>query len=160
MTQRLALFDIDGVLANDTHRVEFALAREWDDYFRHDRVEADEVWPEGRDALDAEVARGDALAYLTGRREDLRTVTEKWLAEHNFPQAPLYMRPINVKVPLANLKTDVISQILATGVYSSVVLYDDDPEVIRLVRETLGEDAGVHCTWHVKQKALVKEAKA
>lgn len=34
--------------------------------------------------------------YLTARPESMRTYTQRWLDEHNFPQKPLLMRPIDI----------------------------------------------------------------
>lgn len=158
MAARIAFFDIDGVLANDTHRVEHALAKEWDLYFKPRSVAADPVWPQGRAALEAAQADGWEIAYLTGRRDDLRPTTADWLARNQFPAGILHMRPFGTKKPLANLKADILTDILAVSEKAQLVLYDDDPEVVRLVRSVLGEQAAVHCTWHIKQQALVRTA--
>lgn len=160
MAARIAFFDIDGVLANDTHRVAHALAKRWDSYFRLSALAADLVWPQGRAALEHAQEEGWEIAYLTGRREDLRPTTVAWLLQNNFPQGILLMRPVEVKKPLANLKTDILTAIRVTAPETQLVLYDDDPEVVRLVRASLGEHAAVHCTWHIKQQALVRTANA
>lgn len=157
---RLALFDIDGVLANDTHRVHHALAWRWTEYFKPETVAADPVWEQGRAAIAAEQEAGACIAYLTGRREDLRPVTAQWLEEKMFPNGVLFMRPMNVHKPLAILKAEIIGSLIDSGQYVSVVLYDDDPEVVRVARSRFGEDVAVHCTWHVKQKALIRKATA
>lgn len=155
---RLALFDIDGVIANDTHRVHHALAQAWPLYFDPKTMAGDTVWEQGREAIAAEQAAGSVIAYLTGRREDLRPVTSTWLEENGFPNGVLFMRPKAVTIPLANLKTQVLRSLIDSGQYESVVLYDDDPEVVRLARTHFGEDVAVHCTWHVKQQALIRKA--
>lgn len=157
---KLALLDIDGVLANDTHRVHFALEREWAKYFDPERVAQDAVWQQGLDIARQLKDEGFVVGFLTGRREDLREVTEDWLLDNNFPFGRVTMRRADQKMPLANFKVEYMKKILASGHFDSVVLYEDDPEVIRLVHEVLGEQSGIHCTWHIKQKALVKAATA
>ena len=157
---KIAFFDIDGVLADDTHRVEFALVKKWNDYFNIDRVKSDGTWDQGKAAVEQAEKDGWTVAYLTGRREDLREVTAQWLSDQGFPDGALYMRPGSVRIPLANLKADFLERVSKTVEDVQVVLYDDDPEVARLVSDRLGADAMMHCTWHVKQKALVKEAQA
>lgn len=157
---KIAFFDIDGVLANETHRVDHALNQRWTEYFRPEALAADAVWEQGREALAEAQADGWTIAYMTGRREDLRAVTANWLHENGFPPGTLVMRPMDVKVPLAILKADTLERIVASEKFLSVMLYDDDPEVVRIVRERLGEDFATHCTWHVKQSALVKAATA
>ena len=156
---KIAFWDIDGVIANDSNRVHFALERKWADYFRPDRMAADTVWEIGRTSLLVAQEMGYTIAYLTGRREDRRTVTQQWLDDNGFPFGKLVMRRFDQHVPLANLKTNYLASLIGRG-YEDVVLFDDDPEVIRLVQETLGVDRARHCTWHVKQKALVKAATA
>lgn len=158
MHNRVAFFDIDGVLADDSHRVEHALAKRWDSYFLLSAVAADTVWPQGRQALEQAQAEGWEIAYLTGRREDLRATTANWLLLNHFPAGILHMRPCGVKKPLANLKADILTSIHAVSEKTQLVLYDDDPEVIRLVRSLLGVHSAVHCTWHIKQQALVRTA--
>lgn len=154
----LSLIDIDGVIADDEARVEFALAKDWTNYFDHARMMEDIPLSQGRELIQAELDKGNEVQYLTGRREDLRGVTTAWLVKNEFPLLPLHMRPLGKKIPLANLKGDFMRDIVLTEIYDHVVLFDDDPEVIRLVQEQLGMDSGVHCTWKVKRMAMVKEA--
>ena len=158
---RLALLDIDGVIADDTHRVEYALKKQWYMYFDHARMGVDGVWPQGRKLYHRLRWTGWRVGYLTGRREDRRVVTELWLRANGFSvkRAPT-MRAFAQSMPLANLKTEYLRKLIESGKYSKVVLYDDDPEVIRKIHAELGEEHGVHCTWHIKQKALVKTALA
>ena len=155
---KLALFDIDGVLANDQHRVQHALDRKWPAYFDPKAMAADPVWEQGRSAVEDARAKGYTIGYMTGRRDDRRTLTEDWLAENRFPFGRVIMREFGEHEPLANLKTKKIQKLVSQNQFSHVVLFDDDPEVIRLVHEQVGVDNAVHCTWHVKEKALVKMA--
>lgn len=157
---KIAFFDIDGVLANDTHRVPFALERNWIEYFDAKRMAADDVWPQGQErVLDAALS-GYTIAYLTGRRQDRRVVTEDWLDSFGFPAGRLVMRSFQDTMPLANFKERYIAKQVASGNYTDVVLFDDDPEVVRFVQEQVGFSAAIHCTWHIKKKAMVKLATA
>lgn len=76
---RLALLDIDGVLANDTHRVDHAINRRWVSYFDPKTVAKDGVWEQGHELAQRLVDEGWTVAYLTGRRSILRLTTEAWL---------------------------------------------------------------------------------
>lgn len=165
MTKRLALFDIDGVLADDRHRVHYALKQDWMSYFKLANVAADDVWEQGKSAVYKELLDFTTdVGYLTGRREDLRPTTQRWLNENGFPAGPaphmLIMRQFSQRERLAELKAATIAGILKDTDYDQVVLYDDDPEVIRVVQEQFGTDAGIHCTWHIKEEALIKKATA
>jgi hypothetical protein len=161
VTRTLALLDLDGVLANDTHRVKHALHKEWEQYFDKDKILIDAVWPQGRALADQLLAAPDVeIAYMTGRREDLEAVSTLWLNTHQFPRGKVYTRPFSAAgIPLANFKSNLITSIKARRPDLNVVLYDDDPEVIKQVRKDHGFEAGVHCTWHIKQKALVRRAR-
>lgn len=155
----VALLDLDGVLADDRHRAEYALNKQWDEYFREDRMYADTVWPEGRALYERSIADGKAVQFLTGRREDTRGVTQRWLDDQGF-HGSLNMRPLGVKVPLSQLKSEFICNLLRDRTVTSVVLFDDDPEVIRVVTAQCGEGYAQHCTWYQKPKAMVREATA
>lgn len=155
---KLALIDIDGVLADDRARLPHALAKEYALYFDPEAMAADLAHSEGQMLVSRALDTGYVVAYLTGRREDRRTVTEYWLDAHGFPAGRLTMRSFTEKMPLANFKTEYIQKILAFGTYTDVVLFDDDPEVIRFVKEQVGPDFAHHCTWQVKEKELVKLA--
>lgn len=164
---KLALFDIDGTLADDRHRVQYALERKWPQYFNKKRLFNDGLWPQGQLALQEKVEDGWEVGYLTGRRADLRWTTMAWLAVYGFPvrdDVKLIMRPMpkgGEKSPVLSVfKLDIMKSLVASGDYEQVVLFDDDPEVIRLITEELGPEFAVHCTWHIKESALVKTAKA
>jgi len=158
----IALLDLDGVLANDNHRVQYALNKQWDSYFDKDRIFQDGVWPQGKALHDALKADPDTeIQYLTGRREDLKAISSLWLMSNGFSKGVVRTRPFAASgVPLANFKSAVIKQIKERQPNVLVVLYDDDPEVIRVVQRDHGIESGVHCTWHIKKKALVKAATA
>lgn len=156
----LALIDIDGVLANDSHRVHFALQRRYFEYFDKDRMGADAVLQPGLDLVKRLVAEGREIQYLTGRREDRRAVTTAWLIRKGFPIEPLNMRRVGETMRLAEFKKKRIADIIASNEYDEVTLWDDDPEVIRVVQEAFGDEFGIHCTWYVKHKAMVKKATA
>lgn len=154
----LALIDIDGVLANDEHRVEFALKRLYYEYFKPERMAADSPLQGGRDLIARLRADGVQIQYMTGRREDRRAVTTNWLVQHGFPVEPLHMRGRYESMPLANFKQSRIKTMIDSEIYDSIVLYDDDPEVIRVVQESFGEEYGHHCTWYTKKKAMIRKA--
>lgn len=158
----LRLIDIDGVLADDRHREHFSIAKRYFEYFNEERMAADEVWPEGKALVETLLANhpDDDLAYLTGRRQDRRQVTEDWLDAAGFPISRLVMRRFDQTAPLALFKRDYMQKMLDSGNWDLVVLYDDDPEVIRVVQEDIGPESGIHCTWHIKPPKMVKLARA
>lgn len=157
---KLVLFDIDGVLANETHRVHYALSCQWINYFRPDLVSKDSVWEIGREIAPEYEADGWEIGYLTGRRYTIREVTSLWLEKNGFPNGILHMRGRGIQYPLAAFKLQFLRKILDEGEYDEVLLLDDDPEVIEMIHRLLGREYAYHCTWHIKQKALVRRAVA
>jgi FMN phosphatase YigB (HAD superfamily) len=154
---RLALFDLDGVLADDRHRVEYALRREWAVYFQDDMLRRDAVWPQGRALYEDCILAGFDIGYLTGRREMTRAPTRKWLKRKDFDhKAPLIMRRDDDGRPLAELKATIVAEVLLRELYDEVWLWDDDPHVIQLTA-ALGHPAVArHCTWYTKPERMVR----
>lgn len=157
---KLALFDIDGVVADDSHRVPLALAGDLEGYFDAAAMSADPPHVIGIFLVQYLVAKGWTIAYLTSRRETLRIITEDWLDREKLPMGRLMMRSAEQTMPAANFKSNYLRRLLASGNYTDVVLYDDDPEVIRYAQESFGSEHAVHCTWQIKEKSMVKKATA
>ncbi len=157
----LALIDIDGVIADERHRTEFAERKEWHQYFQPERILADGVWVEGVALVNRLVKEGWQIGYLTGRREETRRATETWLDQHMFPWGRLIMRPLpdgSPKLKLPKFKVQVMQSL--PDLWDRVVLFDDDPAVVELVQAEIGVENAVHCTWHIKPDFLVKRANA
>jgi predicted kinase len=76
------LCDIDGTLADNTNRGPYDWAM----------VETDELIVPTADALVAFAARGDRIVLMSGRGEDVRAGTERWLAAHGVKYDELWMR--------------------------------------------------------------------
>ena len=122
----LAVFDIDGVLADVSHRVHFLEQRrkDWGAFFGA-AVEDDEL-PQGT-ALVHEAAKECEIAYLTGRPEVCRQDTQEWLHAQGFPAGSLVMRPNRDHRPARAAKPPMLAQLAAGRVVAIVV--DDDLEV-------------------------------
>lgn len=131
----VAVFDIDGVLADVRHRLHFVAKRpkDWKAFFAGAADDAELT--RGTDLLRA-LATTHEIRYLTGRPERLRAVTRDWLAGLELPTAPLAMRPNRDFRPSRVFKRDVLRAWLAGGVVIDVVV-DDDSEVLTMV-EGLG----------------------
>ncbi|HEY3737009.1 MAG TPA: hypothetical protein VGL26_06160 [Jatrophihabitans sp.] len=121
----IAIFDIDGVVADVRHRLHHLQGyRSWDDFF--DDAEFDPLLEEGAIRVLAAAAEFD-IVWLTGRPEWLRGVTEDWLTKHDLPCEELHMRPQRDRRPAARYKLAALQQLRPRGVELFV---DDDPEVI------------------------------
>jgi hypothetical protein len=122
----LAVFDIDGVLADVSHRVHFLEQRrkDWGAFFR--AAVDDDVLPEGS-ALVHEAAKECEVAYLTGRPEVCRRDTREWLRVQGFPVGTLAMRPNRDHRPAREAKPPMLARLAAGRVL--VIVVDDDLEV-------------------------------
>jgi phosphoglycolate phosphatase-like HAD superfamily hydrolase len=122
----LAVFDVDGVLADVRHRLHHLQARpqRWERFFQS--AGRDPLLEEGARRLRAALADHDVV-YLTGRPERTRGLTEHWLARHGLPTGPLVMRRDDDHRPARWMKREVLRTLAATRDVASVL--DDDPAV-------------------------------
>jgi phosphoglycolate phosphatase-like HAD superfamily hydrolase len=122
----LAVFDVDGVVADVRHRLHHLHGRRsWGGFF--EEAHADGLLPEGA-ALAAELALEHDIAWLTGRPEWLRRTTQDWLDAHGLPAGELYLRPHGDYRPAPRYKLDVLRQLAPRGIAAVI---DDDDEVIQ-----------------------------
>jgi phosphoglycolate phosphatase-like HAD superfamily hydrolase len=126
----IAIFDIDGVVADVRHRLHHLRGgyHSWDSFF--DEADLDPLLQEGADLVRAAADRFE-IVWLTGRPEWLRDVTEAWMLEHNLPCDELYMRPYRDYRPAARYKLAALRRLQPRGIELFV---DDDPEVIAVAR--------------------------
>ncbi len=87
----LAVFDVDGTLADVRHRLHHIARRpkDWDAFFTAAR---DDPPLETGVALARESARACEVVYVTGRPERCRADTLEWLRCHDVPDGRLTMR--------------------------------------------------------------------
>ena len=122
----LAVFDIDGVVADVRHRLHhLARGNAWDEFF--DEADADPLLTEGA-RLVAELEVQHEIVWLTGRPEWLRGVTSRWLSAHGLPGDELHMRPWGDYRPARLYKLAVLRELAPRGV---AALVDDDDEVVQ-----------------------------
>jgi hypothetical protein len=121
----LAVFDIDGVVADVRHRLHHLTPpKSWTSFF--DEADADGLLAEGSRLVHDLAGRHD-IVWLTGRPEWLRDITDSWLRRHGLPGSELHMRPNNDHRPARRFKLDVLSRLAPRGVAAFI---DDDNEVI------------------------------
>ncbi|WP_428950667.1 LNS2 domain-containing protein [Streptomyces sp. cg35] len=122
----LAVFDLDGTLADTAHRQRFleGRPRDWDAFFA--AAPDDPPLAEGI-ALARKSAEECQVVYLTGRPERCRADTEEWLAAQGLPEGPLHMRRDTDRRPARRTKLDVLRR-LARG--RTVRMLVDDDELV------------------------------
>jgi len=121
----LAVFDIDGVVADVRHRLHHLdWPVSWRGFFA--AAGRDPLLPEGA-SLVADLGRQHDIVWLTGRPEWLRDVTADWLARHGLPEGELHLRPVHDRRPARIFKVGVLRRLAPRGIAAFV---DDDPEVV------------------------------
>ncbi|HSV65856.1 MAG TPA: hypothetical protein VLJ59_08130 [Mycobacteriales bacterium] len=126
----VAVFDIDGVVADVRHRLHFLdrKPKDWDGFFA--AAGLDPPLLEGIALVRAALADHEVL-WLTGRPERLRPVTTRWLASHDLPAESLRMRRDRDYRPARLAKRDELRTLAASRDIAMMV--DDDPEVIAML---------------------------
>ncbi len=120
----LAVFDVDGVLADVRHRLRHVERRpkDWDAFFA--AAVDDPPLPDGV-ALARESARECEVVYVTGRPERCRADTLDWFRRHGLPEGRLSMRRHGDRRPARVAKPELLRR-LARGRTVAVVVDDDE----------------------------------
>lgn len=125
-TRALAVFDLDGTLADTRHRLHHLESRpkNWRAFFR--AADADAPLDEGVE-LALRWADECEVGYVTGRPERCRRATVKWLHRHGLPSGPLWMRGDEDRRPARVTKLELLRRLARNRRIAVVV--DDDEQV-------------------------------
>ncbi len=141
----LAVFDVDGVLADVRHRLRHVEGKpkDWDSFFAE--MDGDGPLATGIEMARGHAGRGDSIVYLTGRNESYRDLTLAWMRRHELPEGRLVMRPESDRRPARIFKPQALQRLSRGGRIVTVV--DDDEAVVAVLRRD-GWPV-VHATWMV-----------
>ncbi|MEV5158811.1 hypothetical protein [Streptomyces sp. NPDC053728] len=133
-TRPLAVFDLDGTLADSGHRQHFleGRRRDWERFFSaapHDPPLEEGVRLVMASATECEVV------YLTGRPERCRRDTLDWLERRGLPKGRLHMRRDGDRRPARRTKLEVLERL---GRERAVRLFVDDDELVCDAAEEAG----------------------
>ena len=150
----LAVFDLDGVLADVRHRLRHVerTPKDWDAFF--DAAPDDPVHPQGLALVREALARGNEVVFLTGRPERCRQDTIEWLGALGLVGHTLHMRGRGDRRPAATVKRELIRRFAADSTVAAVV--DDDERVVA----TLRADGWpvLHATWEAEARTADQQA--
>jgi hypothetical protein len=129
---RCYLFDLDGTLADCTHRLHHIKQprKNWDAFFA--ACSRDGPIPHMVE-LARHLAKVEQTVFCSGRSDQVRTETEDWLKSHGLA-GPLYMRRRRDKRPDYVVKGELLDRILADG-WQPIMAFDDRDQVVRMWRE-------------------------
>lgn len=128
------IFDMDGTLADCSHRLHWVRGvaqKNWKKFF--EGVSIDKPRPEIV-KLAQELALNNAILIASGRPENLRNVTVRWLKKYQVPFDELYLRPLSDHGPDGELKTKMLRKMEKAG-YSPWLAIDDRQTAVDAWRE-------------------------
>ena len=124
----LAVFDIDGTLANNDHREHLAQAKKWDEF--HKLAPGDKPLEATAAVARALHEAGHRIAIWTARPDTYWSETRDWLNKHNIPWNDLRMR---VEGDWRRAYILKLEWFLTSEVKPDIV-FEDHPETTRLLR--------------------------
>ncbi|MGA6175428.1 LNS2 domain-containing protein [Streptomyces sp. NPDC012600] len=145
----LAVFDLDGTLADTAHRQHFleGAKRDWNGFFA--AAPDDPPLAEGV-ALALGSAEECEVVYLTGRPERCRRDTVEWLSRQGLPEGQLFMRRDDDRRPARRTKLDILRRLSRS---SEVRMLVDDDELVCDAAELAGFTV-VRARWADPSEAL------
>jgi hypothetical protein len=122
----IAVFDVDGVLADASHRQHHVESRpkDWEAFFAE--VGGDTLLEHGRRRL-LDLAADHEIVLLSGRPEGTRADTLAWLTRQGLGGLRLVLRPDSDHRRAADFKASVIGEIGSPDEVALVL--DDDPSI-------------------------------
>jgi phosphoglycolate phosphatase-like HAD superfamily hydrolase len=134
------IFDIDGTLADNSHRAHHLLKapKDWDAY--HALAHLDTVFTHIKKMM-AHLKNHAKVVFCTGRHDGQRGLTEEWIFTNcgMFAQEVLYMRKEGDHRPDHVIKLELLAQIRTDG-YEPIMVFDDRNSVVQMWR-----DNGIPC---------------
>jgi len=132
MDKRTVIVDIDGTLADISHRRHHieGKRKRWGKFFRD--MDKDLPIPEIASKV-RQLSQNHTIILVSGRPDDYRAVTEQWLKKHKIPYQKLYMRKSGDFRPDDIVKQEILNDHLRKEDIKLVI--DDRPRVIRMWRE-------------------------
>ena len=130
----LICFDIDGTLADLSHRVHFwqQEPKNWK-MFKSEMVNDAPI--EQIRNIAVMMLHGHDVIICTGRSEDTREITEAWLTKHNINFEKMYMRAEKDFRGDDIVKLELLNQIVVDFGKKPDIVFDDRPRVVKMWRE-------------------------
>lgn len=133
-TKKLVLFDIDGTLADNSHRQHFLTSspKHWDEFYNKMNEDRPNV---GVVDLYRTLSKSGEyeVVLVTARPERYRSVTENWLNRHEIDCARLLMRPDKDFRPDAEIKQEMLGK-LTSSLDDIAFIIDDRAKTVHMWR--------------------------
>jgi FMN phosphatase YigB (HAD superfamily) len=151
---KLALFDLDGTLSDDSARQHLYLEKRYKEYFSYEAQMSDPTYQQGRALFYQMVDEGWDIGYLSARLERNRDASRDWLTRERYPHPERAMlRPEEMSdTRPPEFKSHIIGEIIRSGEFEKVVLVDNDPRVVERITADHGEEHVFFADWDVNHK--------
>lgn len=131
MEKKIAIFDLDGTLCDNSHREHLAKNKEWDAF--NAACHLDTIHPH-IEAILRGLAATHLIVLMTGRDSKYMDVTRQWLNDHEIPYDFLLMRPSNTfHIADHDLKWAMANQFF--DVKNVAMVFEDRKRVVDMWRE-------------------------
>jgi hypothetical protein len=130
------IFDIDGTIAKIDHRLHFIQQAEpdWNAFYQA-AVNDTPIWEVISVARALHEAGGHKIIMSTGRSEDIRLLTAKWLINYRVPFATLYMRGAGDHREDNIVKSELLDRIIADNPTLKIGgAFEDRQQVVKMYR--------------------------
>jgi phosphoglycolate phosphatase-like HAD superfamily hydrolase len=128
------IVDLDGTLCDVEHRVHHVKGdvKNWKEF--NALIPEDKIYPWCNELIEAMVVRNYKILFVTGRGEDTRSMTERWLQKHSVIFNNLYMRPLGDQREDADVKEEIFINYIK-DFYQVLFVLDDRKSVVDRWRE-------------------------
>ena len=133
------IFDMDGTLCNSDHRQHHLQGgkKDWAGWFAD--MDKDPVHSDIAMFFDVAVKTGITVFVCTGREEQYREVSEKWLSAHWLEPTALLMRKTGDRRDDSVVKKEMLDA-LRIAKFNPVMVFEDRDRVVKMWREN-----GIRC---------------
>lgn len=138
LTNRIAIFDIDGTLTNNDHRSHYVERPKGKRDWKRFTAECDKDAPQEKIIHMAQLLHsiGYRVLLMSGRSDEVKLKTIDWLKKYEVPYAELHMRPAGDHSDDRDLKRDMLYRVVGKDNLHLVDwVFDDRNKVVKMWRE-------------------------
>ena len=133
---KTVIFDIDGTLADCTHRRQFVASKPKNWAAFEAGQSADGLLTRVRDTLVDFQSAGFKIVLCSGRNDHTRDQTIEWLKKFDIHFDALYMRKSKDTRQDYIVKEELLDQMIADGFSEIIMVFDDRQQVVDMWRRS------------------------